>query len=107
MVNKIKAYLTAGFFSLLFMTLAGQEHILKQKLSWQVDKNAFRYEVEIQNDHQWENDLMQVLTAVYDKAIDKPAVGPDNVKEYIQNRLTSKTPGGKDANTGETRNNLS
>ena len=49
MVNKIKAYLTAGFFSLLFMTLAGQEHILKQKLSWQVDKNAFRYEVEIQN----------------------------------------------------------
>ena len=49
MVNKIKAYLTAGFFSLLFMTLAGQEHILKQKLSWQADKNAFRYEVEIQN----------------------------------------------------------
>ncbi len=49
MVNKIKAYLTAGFFSLLFMTLAGQEHGFKQKLSWQVDKNAFRYEVEIQN----------------------------------------------------------
>ena len=49
MVNKIKAYLTAGFFSLLFMTLAGQEHILKQKLSWQADKNVFRYEVEIQN----------------------------------------------------------
>ena len=52
------------------------------------------YEVELQNDHQWENDLMQVLTAVYDKAIDKPAVGPDNVKEYIQNRLTSKTSEG-------------
>lgn len=49
MVNKLKAYLTAGFFSLLFMTLTGQEHILKQKLSWQADKNAFRYEVEIQN----------------------------------------------------------
>jgi tetratricopeptide (TPR) repeat protein len=48
------------------------------------------YEVELQNNHQWENDLMQVLAAVYDKAIDKPVVGPDNVKEYIQNRLTNK-----------------
>lgn len=65
------------------------------------------YEVEIQNDHQWENDLMQVLAAVYDKAIDKPAVGPDNVKEYIHNRLTSKTPESKDVNTGETGSNLS
>ncbi len=52
------------------------------------------YEVELQNDHQWENDLMHVLAAVYDKAIDKPAVGPDNVKVYIQNRLTSKIPEG-------------
>lgn len=52
------------------------------------------YEVELQNNHQWENDLMQVLTTLYDKSVNKPAVGPDNVKEYIYNRLSSKSHNG-------------